>query len=403
MELRNIAFSPPDIQNEEIEEVVDTLKSGWITTGPKTKLFEKNIANYTNTEKAVCVNSATAGMELTLRVLGIKAGDEVITTAYTYSATAAVINHVGAKIILVDTQKDSLEMDYSQLEAAITEKTKAVMAVDIAGIMCDYEKIKETVNNKISLYRPNTEVQEKLGRIALIADAAHSLGANREGVSSGQAADFTVFSFHAVKNLTTSEGGAVVWNNELDSEWLYRQYNLYSLHGQSKDALSKSQKGAWEYDILTTGYKSNMTDISASIGIHQLKRYDSILEKRKMIINKFNKAFNEMGIETLDHYNNTSNSSGHLYMTRVSGINEGIRNKIIVDLAHVGVNANVHYKPLPMLTAYKELGFTIKDFPNSYDMYSNEITLPLHTLLSDEDIRYIIYQYKNIVKRHLNV
>lgn len=403
MELRNITFSPPDIQNEEIEEVISALKSGWITTGPKTKLFEKNIANYTNTEKAVCLNSATAGMELTLRVLGIQAGDEVITTAYTYTATAAVINHVGAKIVLIDTQKDSLEMDYSQLEASINENTKAIMAVDLAGIMCDYEKIKEIINNKTNVYQPNNKVQEKLGRIALIADAAHSLGANRDDVSSGRATDFTIFSFHAVKNLTTSEGGAVVWNNELNTEWLYNEYMLYSLHGQSKDALSKSQKGAWEYDILTTGYKSNMTDISASIGIHQLKRYDNILEKRKNIINKYNAAFNEIGIETLDHYNNSSNSSGHLYMTRVPGIKEETRNKIIVDLAQVGISANVHYKPLPMLTAYKNLGFTIEDFPNAYDMYSNEITLPLHTLLSDEDIQYIIYHYKNIVKRHLDV
>lgn len=403
MEIRNIAFSPPDIQNEEIEEVVNTLKSGWITTGPKTKLFEQDIANYTNTEKAVCLNSATAGMEMTLRVLGIKEGDEVITTAYTYSATAAVIEHVGAKIVLIDTQKNSLEMDYKQLESAINEKTKAIMAVDVAGIMCDYERIKDIIKNRNNIYQSNNEVQKKLGRIALIADAAHSLGAQRDGTLSGRAADFTIFSFHAVKNLTTSEGGAVVWNNELDSEWLYKQFMFYSLHGQSKDAFSKSQKGAWEYDILETGYKCNMTDISASIGIHQLKRYDSILNQRKNIINKYNKAFNEMGIETLEHYNEFSSSSGHLYMTRLAGVNEETRNKIIVDLALEGISANVHYKPLPMLTAYKNLGFNIEDFPNAYDMYANEITLPLHTLLSDEDIEYVIYHYKNIVKRYLNV
>ena len=389
--IRNISFSPPDITDLEINEVIDTLKSGWITTGPKTKLFEKKIAEYTQTPKAVCLNSATAAMELTLRILGIGEGDEVITSAYTYTASASVIHHVGAKIVLVDTAPDSFEMDYRKLADAITEKTKVIIPVDLAGKMCDYDTIFEVVQSKKKLFKANNELQELFNRIIIMADSAHAFGADRKGLKCGQVADFTCFSFHAVKNLTTAEGGAVVWRNdlELDDDWLYQQYMLYSLHGQSKDALAKTQKGAWEYDIIYPAYKCNMTDILAAIGLVQLNRYQNLLERRKEIIEIYDKILLPTGIKSLKHYGEDFNSSGHLYLARIPGITEKERNEIIVKMAEQGIATNVHYKPLPMFTAYKNLGFDIKDYPNAYAQYANEITLPLHTLLSNEDVEYI--------------
>lgn len=398
--LKNIPFSPPDITDKEIEEVVNTLKSGWITTGPKTKEFEKRIAEYVGVNKAVCLNSATAAMELTLRILGIGPGDEVITSAYTYTASASVIEHVGAKIVLVDTAQDSFEMDYSRLAQAISEKTKAIIPVDIAGKMCNYDIIFEIVESKKDLFKPNNELQRLFNRVIVMADAAHAFGAERKGKKCGQVADFTCFSFHAVKNLTTAEGGAVVWRSDLDidDEWLYNQYMLYSLHGQSKDALAKTQKGAWEYDILYPAYKCNMTDISASIGLVQLERYDSILQRRKEIIETYDKHLLPFGIKSLRHYGPDFTSSGHLYLTRIPGISEEERNYIILKMADAGIACNVHYKPLPMFTAYKKLGFDIKDYPNSYKQYANEISLPLHTLLSNEDINYVISTMKALLK-----
>lgn len=397
--LRNIPFSPPDITENEIEEVINTLKSGWITTGPKTKEFEKKIAEYIGVNKAVCLNSATAAMELTLRILGVGPGDEVITSAYTYTASASVIQHVGAKIVLVDTAPDSFEMDYSKLADAITENTKVIIPVDLGGKICDYDTIYEIVENKRHLFKAKNEIQSKLNRIIVMADAAHAFGAIRKGLKCGQIADFTCFSFHAVKNLTTAEGGAVVWRNDLglDDEDLYNHYMLYSLHGQSKDALTKSQKGAWEYDIVHLGYKCNMTDIMASIGLRQLDRYDALLRRRKDIIEMYDDALLPLGIKNLQHFGEDYSSSGHLYLTRVPGVDEKKRNEIILRLADVGIATNVHYKPLPMFTAYKNLGFNIKDFPNSYHQYINEITLPLHTLLTDNDVFYIIEQFKRVI------
>lgn len=388
---RNIPFSPPDITDEEIQEVIRTMKSGWITTGPRTKEFEKEIAEYVGVNKAVCLNSCTAAMELTLRILGIRPGDEVITSAYTYSASASIIEHVGAKIVLIDTAHDSFEMDYRKLADAITENTKVIIPVDIAGKMCDYDKIFEIVEAKKEIFKANNELQGLFNRIIIMADAAHSFGADRKGKKSGQVADFTCFSFHAVKNLTTSEGGAVVWRNDLglDDEWLYRQFMLYSLHGQSKDALAKSQKGSWEYDILFPGYKCNMTDILAAIGLVQLGRYQDLLERRKEIIEIYDKNLLPTRIKSLEHYGEDFNSSGHLYLARIPGIAEKERNEIIIKMAEQGIATNVHYKPLPMLTAYKNLGFDIKDYSNAYAQYANEITLPLHTLLSNEDVEYI--------------
>lgn len=396
---KNIPFSPPDITEKEIECVVEALKSGWITTGPKTKEFESKIAEYCETKKAVCLNSQTASQELTLRVLGIGPGDEVITSAYTYTASASVIEHVGAKIILVDTQKDSYEMDYDALEAAITENTKVIIPVDIAGIMCDYDKIFEIVERKKHLFKPNNDIQKKYGRIIVSADAAHSFGATYKGKKAGNVADFTCFSFHAVKNLTTAEGGAVTWKNfkELDDEWLYKQFMLYSLHGQSKDALAKTKLGAWEYDIVYTGYKCNMTDIMAGIGLAQLERYPNLLERRREIIELYKKLLKNPNIILINHYNNNNNSSGHLMLTRIKGIDETSRNEIITKLAEKGIATNVHYKPLPMHTAYKKLGFNIKNYPNSYNQYKNEITLPLHTLLTNEDIEYICEEYSRLI------
>lgn len=395
-----VPFSPPDIGEREIEEVVQTLRSGWITTGPKTKLFERKIAEYCNVEKAVCLNSATACMEMTLRIWGIGPGDEVVVPAYTYTATASVIYHVGAKIVLVDTKKDSYEMDYEKLDQAITEKTKAIIAVDLAGIICDYDKIYKIVENKKELFQANNTLQKQFGRMLVIADAAHAFGAEQKGKKCGEIADFTCFSFHAVKNLTTAEGGAVVWKKKefLDSEWIYKQYMLLSLHGQSKDALAKTQLGAWEYDIIAPYYKCNMTDIMASIGLVQLERYEKLLKKRQEIIAFYDENLSDMGIQVLVHKGNDFCSSGHLYLTRLLGKTREQCNKVIEKMAEKGIATNVHYKPLPLLTAYKNLGFQIEDYPNAYEFYQNEITLPLHTCLTDEMLEYVVENYKKIIE-----
>ncbi|WP_404429645.1 DegT/DnrJ/EryC1/StrS family aminotransferase [Sutcliffiella horikoshii] len=400
-QIRNIPFSPPDITDAEIEEVIKTMKSGWITTGPRTKEFEKKIAEYVGVNKAVCLNSATAAMELTLRILGIGPGDEVITSAYTYTASASIIDHVGAKIVLVDTAPDSFEMDYSKLADAITSKTKAIIPVDIAGKMCDYDSIFEVVENKKHLFNANNELQELFNRVIVMTDAAHAFGAEKNGMNCGQVADFTCYSFHAVKNLTTAEGGAVVWRNVegLDNEWLYKQFMLYSLHGQSKDAMAKAQKGAWEYDIVYPAYKCNMTDIMAAIGLIQLNRYEGVKERRREIIEIYDKALLSLGFQSLKHYGEEFTSSGHLYLLRIPGISEQERNEIIVKLAEIGVASNVHYKPLPLFTAYKNLGFDIKDYPNALNQYVNEITLPLHTLLSNEDVEYIVDNLTDVTER----
>jgi dTDP-4-amino-4,6-dideoxygalactose transaminase len=398
-EIRNIPFSPPDITEEEINEVANSLRSGWITTGPRTKEFERQIAEYVGVNKAVCLNSATAAMELSLHILGIGPGDEVITSAYTYTASASVIHHVGAKIILVDTAPDSFEMDYDQMEAAITEKTKVIIPVDIAGVMCDYDRIIQIVENKKTLFRPNNERQKSIGRVTVLADAAHSFGAIRNGKKSGQAADITCFSFHAVKNLTTAEGGAVVWMATfgLNDEEIYKEFMLYSLHGQSKDALAKIQKGSWEYDIVYPGYKCNMTDLLASIGLAQLNRYCFLLEKRFELISIYNLELDDPAFEILKHKDSTFQSSGHLMLVRIKNATLEIRNKLILYLAEFGISCNVHYKPLPMFTAYKNLGFSISNYPNSYMQYQNEISLPLYTLLTIEEVRYITNHIKNFL------
>ena len=396
MKNMHIAFSPPDITDEEIAEVVDTLKSGWITTGPKTKAFEKQIAEYCHTSKAVCLNSATACAEMALRVLGIGPGDEVITTAYTYTASASVVCHVGAKLVLVDVRPDSYEMDYDLLEQAITERTKAIIPVDLGGVICDYKKIFDIVERKRALFHADNEMQSKIGRIAVVADGAHAFGAMRNGKHCGEIADFTSFSFHAVKNLTTAEGGALVWRDieGVDNDAIYKQLMLLSLHGQSKDALAKTQLGAWEYDIAAPYYKCNMTDIMASIGIAQLKRYPDLLKRRKEIIEKYNEGLADLDVRVLKHYGDDFSSSGHLYLVRLNGKTREECNKIIIKMAEAGVATNVHYKPLPLLTAYKDLGFDIKDYPNAYAMYENEITLPLHTKLSDEEVEYVIRTFR---------
>lgn len=399
-----IPFSPPDISELEIEQVTEALRSGWITTGPKTKELERQVADFCGTSRAVCLGSQTACAEMTLRLLGVGEGDEVITSAYTYTATASVVCHVGAKLILVDTQKDSLEMDYNQLEAAITEKTKVVIPIDLAGIPCDYEKIYSIVEKKKAMFHPTNKIQEAIGRVIVMADAAHAFGAKlNDGSMVGSIADFSNFSFHAVKNFTTAEGGAVTWKSieGIDDEALYHQYQLLSLHGQSKDALAKTQLGAWEYDIVGPWYKCNMTDVAAGIGLAQMQRYKGILARRKDIIEKYNTAFKPMGIEVLEHYNDVHQSSGHLYITRVPGITLNQRHEIIVKMAEAGVACNVHYKPLPMMTAYKNLGFDIKDYPNAYKRFENEITLPLHTKLTDEEVEYVIEQYCRIVKEYI--
>ena len=397
---RNIPFSPPDMSDEEIKEVVDTLKSGWITTGPKTKQFEREIADYCHTSKAVCLNSATACMEMTLRLLGIGEGDEVITSAYTYTASCSVICHVGATPVLVDVAKDSFEMDYDQLADKITEKTKAIIPVDLAGIMCDYERIYEVIKAKRHLFKASNDIQKAFNRIIVLADAAHAFGASQKGRMCGEVADFTSFSFHAVKNLTTAEGGAVVWKDiaGMDNEWIYKQYQLLSLHGQTKDALNKTKLGAWEYDIVSPAYKCNMTDIMAGIGLAQLRRYPKLLERRKNIIEQYSEGLKDLVIQVLNHYDEFHQSSGHLYLTRIKDITLEQRNMIIERMAEKGIACNVHYKPLPLLTAYRNLGFDIKDYPNAYDLYANEITLPLHTRLSDEDIDYIMNCLKECVQ-----
>ena len=396
----NIPFSPPDISELEIQEVISALKSGWITTGPKTKEFEKKIKSYIGVDGCACLNSATAAMELTLRLLGVGPGDEVITSAYTYTATASVINHVGANIVLVDTAKDSFEMDYDKLGDAITSKTKVIMPVDIAGKICDYDRIYDIINEKKSMFKPATKLQSAIGRITVLADSAHGFGAQRQGLKSGRFADFTSFSFHAVKNLTTVEGGAVVWKSidGIDDEWIYNQYMLASLHGQSKDALAKTKLGAWEYDILYPAYKCNMTDINAAIGLKQLERYDALLDRRREIIEKYDKALLDIGLLPLRHFDDESRSSGHLYLLRIPNFKAEDRNRLITKLAEQGIATNVHYKPLPMMTAYQDLGFDIKDYPNAYALYENEITLPLHTKLSDNEVDYVIGNVLQILK-----
>ena len=404
MERRNIQFSPPDITDAEIEEVIDTLRSGWITTGQKTKLLEKRVAEYVNTAKAACLSSATAALELTLRILGIGEGDEVITSAYTYTASASVIDHVGAKIVLVDVARDSFEMDYLKLSDAINERTKAIIPVDIAGKMCDYDQLFKIVESKKCFFRSSNEIQSLYNRIIVLSDSAHGFGAEYKGLKSGQAADYTCFSFHAVKNLTTAEGGAVVWRTVkgLDNEWLYKQFMLNSLHGQSKDALSKINNGSWEYDIVYPAYKCNMTDIMAGIGLAQLNRYEKLLSRRSELIQLYDSYLLPSGIDCLQHSGPEFKSSGHLYLTRVQGIDEITRNEIISKMADAGVSCNVHYKPLPMFTAYNRMGFNIADYANAYNQYLNEITLPLHTLLSNDDVQYICENFIKLARRREN-
>lgn len=396
----NIPFSPPDISESEIQEVISALKSGWITTGPKTKEFERQIKNYIGVDGCACLNSATAAMELTLRLLDVGPGDEVITSAYTYTATASVINHVGANIVLVDTAEDSFEMDYDKLGDAITQNTKVIMPVDIAGKICDYDRIYDIINEKKSIFKPRTKLQSAVGRITVLADSAHGFGAQSKGLKSGNFADFTSFSFHAVKNLTTAEGGAAVWKSidGIDDEWIYNQYMLASLHGQSKDALAKTKLGAWEYDILYPAYKCNMTDINAAIGLKQLERYDALIARRREIIEKYDKAFLDAGLMPLKHFDDESRSSGHLYLLRIPEFKAEDRNRLITKLAEQGIATNVHYKPLPMMTAYHTLGFDIKNYPNAYAMYENEITLPLHTKLSDDEVDYVIENVLQFLK-----
>ena len=397
--MKKISFSPPDITIQEVEEVANALRSGWITTGPRTKEFEKQIAEYCHTGKAVCLNSATACMELILRVLGVGPGDEVIVPAYTYTSTASVVAHVGATIVMVDTAPNSYEMDYQTVATKITERTKVIMPVDLAGIICDYKTLYEVVESKRSIFKPNNKIQEAIGRVILLADAAHAFGAQQNGRMCGEIADFTSFSFHAVKNLTTAEGGALTWRNikGIDNEWLYKQFQLLSLHGQSKDALAKTQLGAWEYDIVSPAYKCNMTDIMAAIGLVQLNRYANILNRRREIIEKYNTAFSNLNVQVLEHFCENHASSGHLYLVRLLGKDVAYRNDVIIKMAEQGIACNVHYKPLPMMTAYKQLGFDIKNYPNAYCMYQNEITLPLHTCLTDDDVEYVIKHFINIV------
>ena len=406
---RFIPFSPPDISNLEIAEVVDALKSGWITTGPRTKELEKRLAEFCHTSKVVCLNSATAAEELNFRICGIGEGDEVIVPAYTYTATASAAIHCGAKVVFIDSQKDSTEMDYDKVADAITEKTKAVVAVDLAGIICDYDKLYAAVESKKELFRAKegndlgTRIQQAIGRVLVFADCAHALGASKNGKMAGEFADFTDFSFHAVKNFTTAEGGAATWKDipGIDNEEMYHQYQLYSLHGQSKDALAKTQIGAWEYDIIGPWYKCNMTDIMAAIGLRQLDRYPTLLERRKEIIKKYDEVCDELGVIHLHHYGEDFASSGHLYLTRIPGASDEQRREIITKLAERGVNTNVHYKPLPMMTAYKNMGWDIKDFPNAYNYYENLITLPLHTKLTDENVEYVVESFRDVVKEYI--
>lgn len=421
MKLRNIPFSPPDMSEMEIQEVAEALRSGWITTGPKTKEFERLIAKCCGTQKVVCLNSATAAMEMALRLIGVGPEDEVIVPAYTYTATASVTQHVGCKVVMVDSQPDCVEMDYDKLADAITERTKVICPVDLGGVVCDYDRVFEIVEAKKNLFRPANAIQRKIGRIIVDADCAHAFGAQRKGVMAGAIADFTSFSFHAVKNLTTAEGGALTWNlpfggekvenaelkdylptvpfveGETWNDLLYRLSQLNSLHGQNKDALAKTKLGAWEYDIIGPWYKCNMTDVMAGIGLAQLKRYPEMLYRRRQMINRYNEVLKDLPVQVLNHYGDNHSSSGHLYITRLLGRSLEERNEVIVKMAERGIACNVHYKPLPMMTAYKALGFDIKDFPNAYKLFVNEVTLPLHTRLTDEDVEYVIQNYVDII------
>lgn len=406
---RIIPFSPPDISELEINEVAEALRSGWITTGPRTKELERRLADFCHTSKVVCLNSATAAEELNFHICGIGEGDEVIVPAYTYTASASAAIHCGAKVIFVDSQKDNCEMDYDKVAAAITEKTKAVVAVDLGGIIADYGRLFEVVESKRNLFKAKegdslgARIQQAIGRVIIFADGAHSLGASKNGKMSGEIADFTDFSFHAVKNFTTAEGGASTWRDipGIDNDEMYKQYQLYSLHGQSKDALAKTQIGAWEYDIVGPWYKCNMTDIMAGIGLRQLDRYPGILNRRKEIISKYDAVCDELGVKHLVHFTNDSISSGHLYLTRIPGATDEQRREIIIKLAERGIATNVHYKPLPMMTAYNELGWNINEFPNAYAYYENLITLPLHTKLSDEDVEYVVENFREVVKEYI--
>ena len=401
MKLRNIPFSPPDMTEAEVNEVAEAILSGWITTGPRTKEFERLIAICCQTKKAVALNSATAAMELTLRVLGVGEGDEVIVPAYTYTATASVVHHVGAKIVMVDVAPGSFEIDYDSIADAITERTKVVMPVDLGGVMCDYDRVFAAVESKRELFRPANDIQKAFGRVVVLADAAHAFGARRHDRMCGEVADFTSFSFHAVKNLTTAEGGAITWKSipGIDDEWLYKQYQLLSLHGQSKDALAKTQLGAWEYDIVAPDYKCNMTDISAAIGLVQIRRYAELLHRRRQIVERYNEALKDCNVQVLNHYGDDHQSSGHLYLVRLLGKDCEYRNEVIRKMAERGIACNVHYKPLPMMTAYKNLGFDIKDYPNAYRQFENEVTLPLHTRLTDEDVEYVIGNFCEIISK----
>lgn len=407
--MRKILFSPPDISDAEIQEVINALKSGWITTGPRTKELEEKLSSYCNTSRTVCLNSATAAEELNFRVCGIGEGDEVIVPAYTYTATAAAAIHCGAKVVFVDSQKDSAEMDYDKVATAVNEKTKAIVAVDIAGIIADYDKLFKIVEEKKNLFVPKSDgslgakIQQSLGRVLVFSDSAHGLGAVKNGKKSGEIADFTSFSFHAVKNFTTGEGGAATWRDipGIDNDEIYHQYQLFSLHGQNKDALAKTQLGSWEYDIIGAWYKCNMTDIMAAIGLEQLNRYNGLLAKRREIIRRYDEMCDELGVSHLAHFTDEHSSSGHLYLTRIPGATDEVRREIIIKLAEMGVATNVHYKPLPMMTAYKNMGWDIADFPNAYKYYENLITLPLHTKLSDDDVDYVIECFKKVVKEYL--
>ena len=400
MKLRNIPFSPPDMTEAEANEVREAILSGWITTGPRTKEFERLIAICCQTKKAVALNSATAAMELTLRVLGVGEGDEVIVPAYTYTATASVVHHVGAKIVMVDVAPGSFEIDYDSIADAITERTKVVMPVDLGGVMCDYDRVFAAVESKRELFRPANDIQKAFGRVVVLADAAHAFGARRHDRMCGEVADFTSFSFHAVKNLTTAEGGAITWKSipGIDDEWLYKQYQLLSLHGQSKDALAKTQLGAWEYDIVAPDYKCNMTDISAAIGLVQIRRYAELLHRRRQIVERYNEALKDCNVQVLNHYGDDHQSSGHLYLVRLLGKDCEYRNEVIRKMAERGIACNVHYKPLPMMTAYKNLGFDIKDYPNAFRQFENEVTLPLHTRLTNEDVEYVIGNFVEVLK-----
>jgi len=400
--IRNIPFSPPDISEAEIAEVTDALRSGWITTGPKTKQFEKELADYCGTKRMVCLSSATAALEMTLRLLEIGPGDEVIVPAYTYTATCSPVCHVGAKPVMVDVAKDSFEMDVDKLSDAINEKTKAIIPVDLAGILCDYERLYKIVEWKKHLFQAKNDIQKALGRVMVIADCAHGFGASKNGIKAGNFADFTVFSFHAVKNLTTAEGGAVTWKNIpcIGDDWLYKQYQLLSLHGQTKDALNKNTMGGWEYDIVAPAYKCNMTDIQAAIGLAQLHRYDAMLKRRHEIIQMYDRAFSSHAVKLLNHADETHRSSGHLYLTRMDGISEQQRNDVIRKMAEQGIACNVHYKALPMLSAYRNLGFRIEDYPNAYDLYHNEITLPLYSSLKNEQVQYIVEHYLAVLEEY---